>query len=99
MAAAVSDATRTIGTHTALRTSLPGSEVELGADLDEARQHDLRRTPERRRERRVLRGDGAAVEDVEDVEVQRGAGRGHTEQLSDAQIELIQPLAVFGSEP
>src|SRR5678816_13027 len=68
-------------------------EVELDAELGQSRRYDGKRL-QPAGVVVVDRQGGAAVEGVEQVEIDGGAGLPEFQDLPDAQVELVQPTAV-----
>src|ERR1041384_3507503 len=68
-------------------------EVELDAELDEAGDQDLGR-PLPVAERIVLRQHRARVERVIEVHIRARARAAEAQQLREAEIDLMQPIAV-----
>src|SRR5262245_42880791 len=70
--------------------------VKLHTDLGKTRLHDRERRPEPP-EIRVLGQYGVDVEGVEDLELQVGARAPEAKDLADAQVELMNAVAVNGT--
>src|SRR6185295_3306929 len=72
--------------------SEPASKIEIDTELHEPRIEHRQRLTEHR-EARILGEDGVGVERVEEIEVQRHTRAREAQQLADAEVELIQPVA------
>src|SRR4051794_19302604 len=72
-----------------------GLEVEIRGELDQPRiEHAERLAIER--ERAVLRRHGIGVERVEQIHVQRRAHAAEAQNLANAEVELVEPIAELG---
>src|SRR5436190_24332530 len=71
----------------------PLLKIHLHADLDEASDHHDLRNAERAIGR-AFGQHGAGVQRVVDVEIERRTALAESEHLADAQIELIDAIAV-----
>ena len=68
-------------------------EVELDADLAEARTQHLLRLQESG-VRAAVGQDGTGIQRVVEIEIERGAFGAEPEHLREPQIDLVQPIAV-----
>src|SRR5262245_54709358 len=68
--------------------------VELTADFDEPRRHDLQRIQIRRPVGQLIPLRRACVEQVEDIEVDHCPGVAVPEDLAETQIDGVQAIAV-----
>src|SRR5262249_17151163 len=95
IAADVAKTLRTISTppEVDLKVGSTDLKIQLRTDLQEAADHhDLRHS--KCTVRRALREDRTRIQCIVDVEIHRGAPLAESEDLADAQVELVHPISV-----